>query len=68
MNREEQLKYYMGWTDGEKKQLRRVLEEIPVLNEEFDIENDVTFNILRSAGMSPALVCKICGDKVEWVD
>ena len=54
--------YFKGWVDLVKTHIRDIFRVYPILEEFLDLENDVTFEIIRS----PISICQITGSKVAW--
>lgn len=64
--REEQLEYYEGWVRTEKTHLAEVLDELPVMRDELDLNRHVRFLIMYSYGMGSSIICEFLGDKLTW--
>lgn len=58
--------YFFNWVESEKVKIREILENLPVLGKEINIEKDMVFEIMHNYGMGSSTLCKIIGQKVEW--
>ena len=65
-SQEEQLSYYETWVTNAKYQINRVLQTIPVLSTEFDVDRDVEYEVLYDYGMGATLVCRFSANGVYW--
>jgi len=61
-----QLKHYREWIKKEKRNLARVLADIPILGQDLDLEQDVTFVIAYNYGTGAASVCECVGKDFIW--
>jgi len=62
------LFYFWTWINSSKFQINQILQNIPVLKNEFNINRDVEFRIseYNNSEMSSTLVCTIVDDTVDW--
>jgi hypothetical protein len=65
---DKRLFYFWTWVNSSKFQIAQILQNIPVLKNELNIETDVEFRIseYNNKEMSSTLVCTIIGDVVDW--
>jgi hypothetical protein len=61
-----QEEYLDGWVEIVKQRIEAILNELPKLNEHFDLASDVKFEIMRDYGMGSYFICSIVGDAVSW--
>lgn len=62
------LFYIRTWINSSKFQITQILQNIPVLKNEFNVNRDVEFRIseYNNSEMSSTLVCTITGDTIDW--
>src|SRR5690349_11177208 len=65
-DRKKQLKFYENWVLSERYQITRLLEDIPVLKSEMDIDRDIEFEILYDYGMGSETVCSFDSAGIHW--
>lgn len=67
-SKSEHLKYYPGWIEMEQRSILEILEELPVLKNEFDIERDIKFEILHDYGEGSSIVCAYIDGEFLWTN
>lgn len=50
----------------ERNIIGKIIEDLPVLRQEFDIKKNVTIQFLESYGMGSTLICEYRGPEVIW--
>lgn len=58
--------FFNGWVEMEKRALSDILKDIPILGKEFDLEQHISFEIMRCYGMGSTLICTFIGSDVVW--
>jgi hypothetical protein len=61
-----QQEYYIDWVNKEKRAIRGIVQELPVLAKAFDPESDVVFKIMYHYGMGASVVCQVSGLSCSW--
>jgi hypothetical protein len=65
-SRARQLEFYANWVEVQKQAIRAILQGIPTLRTEFDVDRDVVFEILYDYGMGSYVVCEFDAQGVQW--
>lgn len=58
--------YFDGWVILEKERIGVVLNELPKLRQEIDLESDVLFEIRKDNITSSSLICSVVGNVISW--
>jgi hypothetical protein len=66
-SREEQLTLYADWVAAERQQIANIIEALPVLSTQIDVNKHIAFVIMHSRSMSSFPVCTFIGNGVSWI-
>lgn len=62
----EQLEYYRVWVDDIKQYMSTVLENLPAMKQDFDIEQDFTYLILHQDEYQQRILCEFRHRHINW--
>lgn len=60
------LEFYETWVQSEKRMLREILRDLPVLSREMDLDKNVVFTVLHDYGGGSVPVCHFYDERVHW--
>lgn len=65
-SKKEQLEYYPGWVRLEKQRMEKILNTLPILKKQLNLNTHAAFLIMHHYGMGSSRVCMFLGDEVTW--
>ena len=64
--RAKHLEFYDTWVHSEQQRLSQVVELLPELSREFNLQRHIVYTVLHSYGMGSTMVCQYYGSRVHW--
>ena len=61
-----QQEYFSGWVEMVKEGIEVILNGLPILKEQINLETDIRFEIMKYNVTSSYLICSVVEDIVSW--
>jgi hypothetical protein len=58
--------YFQGWVRMELEEVESIVNGLPYLKENFDLQKNMSFEIRSDYGMGSSIICTITGEDVVW--